>query len=109
MFLEGFKEKEITVKLPVWAPGSYLVREFSKNINQVRVLNELDKPLKIKKTAKNSWKIKKQMEQKSIRVFYEVYAFELSVRTSFLDLTHGFVSGAGVFMYVEKHKSFWKS
>ena len=45
MCLEGFKEKEIIVKLPVWAPGSYLVREFSKNINQVRVLNELDKPL----------------------------------------------------------------
>ena len=104
MCLEGFKEKEITVKLPVWAPGSYLVREFSKNINQVRVLNELDKPLKIKKTAKNSWKIKTN-GAKSIRVFYEVYAFELSVRTSFLDLTHGFVSGAGVFMYVEKHKS----
>ena len=32
MFIEDFQEKEITVKLPVWAPGSYLVREFSKNI-----------------------------------------------------------------------------
>ena len=36
-------------------------------------------------------------------VKYEVYAFELSVRTSFLDLTHGFVSGSGVFMFVEDH------
>jgi predicted metalloprotease with PDZ domain len=38
-------------------------------------------------------------------VKYEVYAFELSVRTPFLDLTHGFVSGTGVFMYTEKSKN----
>jgi len=103
MSLEGFKEKEITVKLPVWAPGSYLVREFSKNINQVNAEDGSKNPLEIKKTAKNCWKIKTN-GAKSIRVFYEVYAFELSVRTSFLDLTHGFVSGAGVFMYLDGNK-----
>ena len=104
MYIEDFKEKEITVKLPVWAPGSYLVREFSKNLNQVKAENGTKNPLKIKKTSKNTWKIETN-GSKSIRVYYEVYAFELSVRTSFLDLTHGFVSGAGVFMYVEGNKN----
>src|SRR5690606_7460663 len=40
-----------------------------------------------------------------VQIKYEVYSFELSVRTSFLDLTHGFVSGTGVFMYVDDLKS----
>ena len=45
------------------------------------------------------------MEKKKIVVKYEVYAFELSVRTSFLDLSHGFVSGSGVFMYAESYQN----
>ena len=60
--------------------------------------------LAVKKTNKNTWKILKG-NTKKVRIKYEVYAFELTVRTSFLDLTHGFVSGSGVFMYVDGHKS----
>jgi predicted metalloprotease with PDZ domain len=103
MNLNGFKEKELTIKMPVWAPGSYLVREFAKNVDLVKAFDEQGKPLKVTKTSKNGWKIQKG-EAKNVRVVYEVYAFELSVRTSFLDMTHGFVSGSGVFMYIEKYK-----
>ena len=100
MILEDFKQKEIEIKMPVWAPGSYLVREFSKNVNQVRAKDESNKALKITKKLKNTWVIDNTSKPKKISIKYEVYAFELSVRTSFLDLTHGFVSGSGVFMYV---------
>ena len=102
MELKDFNEKEIDISLPVWAPGSYLVREFSKNINTVKAFDENGNPLEIKKKRKNSWTINKAKHKKVI-VKYEVYAFELSVRTSFLDLTHGYVSGSGVFMFVENH------
>ena len=102
MELEDFNEKEIDISLPVWAPGSYLVREFSKNINMVKAFDENGNPLEIKKQRKNSWTINKSKNKKVV-VKYEVYAFELSVRTSFLDLTHGYVSGSGVFMFVEGH------
>lgn len=102
MELKDFNEKEIDISLPVWAPGSYLVREFSKNINLVKAFDENGNPLAIKKKRKNSWTINKAKHKKVI-VKYEVYAFELSVRTSFLDLTHGYVSGSGVFMFVENH------
>lgn len=104
MTLEDIKDKEVTVKLPVWSPGSYLVREFSKNLNQVKATNEKGKELVVTKTSKNAWKIERG-DAKQIHVHYEVYAFELSVRTSFLDLTHGFVSGSGVFMYTEQTKN----
>lgn len=100
MELTDIKAQTITVKMPVWAPGSYLVREFSKNVNQVLAVDENNRPLPIHKTSKNAWEIKKGKAKKVI-VNYEVYAFELSVRTSFLDLSHGFVSGSGVFCYVD--------
>lgn len=103
MTLSDFKEKELNLKLPVWAPGSYLVREFSKNLNLVKAYDENGKEIQVFKKTKNSWTVKSKGEKK-IKVKYEVYAFELSVRTSFLDLTHGFVSGSGVFMYVDGYK-----
>ena len=104
MILEGFKEKQLEIKMPVWAPGSYLVREFSKNVNQVLAFDENKVSIKTIKTAKNTWQLQNASKGKKIIIKYEVYAFELSVRTSFLDLTHGFVSGSGVFMYVNSHQ-----
>ena len=91
-------------KLPVWTPGSYLVREFSKNLNQVRAIDAQGKELTVKKKAKNAWEVQCNGAA-SYTVFYEVYAFELSVRTSYLDNTHGFVAGAGVFMYTEETRN----
>lgn len=103
MELTDFKESVLTIKMPVWSPGSYLVREFSKNVDQVLATDENGKKLKISKTAKNAWQITKG-KSKKVKIMYDVYAFELTVRTSFIDLTHGFVSGSGVFMYVDLHK-----
>lgn len=104
MELSDFDAKEINVKMPVWAPGSYLAREFAKHVNLVKAFDEKGKALEVKKTNKNTWNVKKGNASK-VTVKYEVYAFELSVRTSFLDLTHGFVSGSGVFMYVDGFKN----
>ena len=103
MELEGFSKKEIEVKMPVWAPGSYLVREFAKNVDMVTAKDENGNALEVKKTSKSTWNVAKG-KAKKVTVSYEVYAFELTVRTSFLDLTHGFVSSAGVFMYVDGYK-----
>ena len=104
MELKDFKEKSLDIKMPVWAPGSYLVREFAKNVNMVYAFDENGKALKVTKKTKNTWTIDKG-KAKSVKVNYEVYSFELSVRTSFLDLTHGFVSGSGVFMYVNGYQN----
>jgi len=102
MELTDFKESEVHIKMPVWAPGSYLVREFSRNVDLVYATDETGKKWRLDKDAKNAW-VLKTGKAKKIRVSYEVYSFELSVRTCFLDLTHGYVSGSGMFMYVDKH------
>ncbi len=103
MLISDLKDNEIEIKMPVWAPGSYLVREFSKNVNLVKAFDEKGNSLEVVKKTKNAWIVKKGLAKK-VKINYEVYAFELSVRTSFLDLTHGYVSGTGIFMYVEKLK-----
>jgi predicted metalloprotease with PDZ domain len=104
MLLKDIKSKETEVKMPVWAPGSYLVREFSKNVNLVKAFDENGNSIEVIKTSKNKWLVKNN-KTKNFTVKYEVYAFELSVRTSFLDLTHGFVSGTSIFMYSEATKN----
>jgi len=85
--------------MPVWTPGSYKVRDFSKNVeNLFATSNNLN--LTIKKLSKNTWRV--QTPQKSeVRITYKVYAYENSVRTSFLDMSHGYVNGASVFMTIK--------
>ena len=101
--LTDFSEDELVLSLPTWTPGSYLIREYSKHLNLVRATDAKGKELPIGKIAKNKWSIYKKDVQKVI-VKYEVYAFDLTVRTSFLDLTHGYLNGTNVFMYPEGHK-----
>jgi len=102
--ISGNEDAQVEVKMPVWTPGSYLVREFSKNVNLVKAFSKDGKSISVTKKSKNAWIINAGKE-KDIQVKYEVYAFEVSVRTPFLDLSHGFVSGSGVFMYTDKSKN----
>ena len=103
MQVEQVKQKTATVKLPVWAPGSYLVREFSRHLNQIKAYSLQGAALPVIKKTKNAWEVDLK-GQTAFVLKYEVYAFELSVRTSFLDETHGFVSGPSMFMYLDGHK-----
>ena len=96
------KDKTLDFKMPVWAPGSYMVREFAKNVDWFSAKGD-DKELSWNKTDKNTWRVNTNGAKK-VSVSYKVYAYELSVRTSFLDASHGFVSGSGVFMYIDKKK-----
>ncbi len=104
MEISDFKAKEISIKMPVWAPGSYLVREFAKSVNIVKAFDQDGNPLEIHKCNKSTWTINTKGVKK-VKVQYEVYAFELSVRTSFLDDSHGYINGTSVFMYVENNKN----
>lgn len=100
MTISNIKKEEITVKMPVWTPGSYLVREFSKNIESFAVATADNSPISYEKTRKNTWKINTKGKS-SIKVSYRVYAFEISVRTSFIDADHAFLSPTGIFMFVD--------
>ncbi len=100
--LTDFLEEKLVIVMPVWSPGSYLIREFPKNVNLVRAKDENGKELTVQKVSKNKWEINKGSAKK-VTVNYEVYAFELTVRTSFLDKTHGYLNGTSVFTFPEGH------
>jgi predicted metalloprotease with PDZ domain len=101
--LTDFSEEKLVITMPVWTPGSYLLREFPKNVNLVLAKDENGKALSIHKISKNKWEINKGSAKK-VTVNYEVYAFELTVRTSFLDKTHGYLNGTSVFTFPEGYK-----
>ena len=98
MSVTDFKGGDMLVKMPVWAPGSYLVREFSKSVEQVSAKSG-GQSLRVEKVSKNTWRIKAG-KNKQVDVSYAVYANELSVRTSYVDEEHAYLNGTSVFMYV---------
>ena len=73
--------------MPTWAPGSYLIREFSKNVEEFQAKSEQDKSLLVEKTAKNTWRVITKGAKTAV-ITYKVYAFEMSVRTSFFGCCH---------------------
>ena len=87
--------------MPTWTPGSYLVREFSRNVLDLIAFDiEDDTKLVSKKTSKNVWEVSTGGAT-NVRVKYRVYALEFTVDTSYLDNMHAVINGASVFMYVD--------
>lgn len=102
--LSGVKKKYVDFTMPVWAPGSYLVREFAKNVESFRATDKSGKTLRSEKIDKNTWRVYTD-KANLVRATYDVYAFEMSVRTSFLDASHGYVNGTSIFMYPEGYQN----
>jgi len=90
---------ETNVIMPVWTPGSYLIREFERNVQDFSA-DSAGQPLNWTKTNKNTWQIKTN-GARQWRVFYRVYANEFSVRTNELNADHAFWNNAALLMYPE--------
>ena len=91
--------KEDTLVMPVWTPGSYLVREYARNVQDFSATDAAGRPLQWEKIDKNSWRVKTNLSPEW-RVTYRVYANELSVRTSELNSDHAFWNNAALLMYL---------
>uniref|UniRef100_UPI00404A0CB2 M61 family metallopeptidase n=1 Tax=Daejeonella sp. TaxID=2805397 RepID=UPI00404A0CB2 len=100
MEISGLKGEYLDLKMPVWTPGSYLIREFGKNVESFEAFNAEGVSLNAQKVNKNTWRVTIH-KNGSIKVSYRVYSFEISVRTSFVDESHAFLSPTGIFMYPE--------
>ncbi|WP_296225509.1 M61 family metallopeptidase [Ralstonia sp. UBA689] len=84
--------------LPAWIPGSYMIREFARNIVRIEAASG-DKPVRLTKHDKHTWQAAPCSGP--LTVSYDVYAWDLSVRAAHLDATHGFFNGTSVFLRVE--------
>ncbi|NGZ86724.1 M61 family metallopeptidase [Duganella aceris] len=86
--------------LPAWIPGSYMIREFSRNIVRIRAESN-GEPVALEKLDKHSWQAAPLSDRTaSLTLHYEVYAWDLSVRAAHLDQNHAFFNGTSVYLRV---------
>jgi predicted metalloprotease with PDZ domain len=86
------------LQLPVWIPGSYLVREFAKHLLNLRCTQN-GKPVPTEQTDKSHWQVRCDPSQ-PLQAQYEVYARDASVRAAWLDAQRGFFNGTSMCLRV---------
>lgn len=93
-------EPHAELVMPVWTPGSYMVREFARHVQDFEATDAGGKALTWTKLNKNTWRIV-TLGARDWRATYRVYANELSVRTNELNSDHAFWNNAALLMYPE--------
>ncbi|QSX35837.1 M61 family metallopeptidase [Shewanella sedimentimangrovi] len=91
--------KNQRLTLPAWIPGSYMVRDFARNLIGLSASTAGHK-VGITQLDKQTWQLDCNGTA-PVSIKYQVYAFDLSVRSAHLDMTHGFFNGSSVFLAVE--------
>jgi len=89
-----------TVRLPTWIPGSYMIRDFAKNIVTMDAASD-GQAVTLEKLDKTSWQAPAGLSE--LTLHYVIYAWDLSVRTAHLDVHHGFFNGTSVFLSADGH------
>ncbi|HVZ73418.1 MAG TPA: PDZ domain-containing protein [Polyangia bacterium] len=89
----------VELVFPAWAPGSYLVRDFVRHVYRLAITDAEGRALPVTRLDKQRWRV--ETGGRAFRVAYRVFAFEQSVRTSFLDDSHAYWNGTSLFFYVE--------
>lgn len=87
-----------TLSLPVWIPGSYLVREFSKNLQNLEA-RQGKRRVAVRQSDKHTWQVDANPDAPLV-LQYQVYAFDNSVRTAWLDSQRGFFNGTSLCLQV---------
>ena len=94
--------KTYNLSLPTWLPGSYMIRDFAKHIHQISAFNSQQQEIALAKIDKQSWQLTATDEK--VTLTYQVFAFDLSVRTAYLDTERGFFNGSSTFLCVEEFR-----
>ena len=91
------------LSLPVWIPGSYLVREFAKNLQSLSATQN-GQSVPAEQLSKNQWKIACSADAECV-ISYQVCAYDTSVRTAWLDRRRGFFNGTSLCLRVHGQES----
>ncbi len=87
------------LSLPVWIPGSYMVREFARHLSRLEA-RQGDKAVTLTPLDKTTWQAACK-GRTPLTLSYLVYAFDTSVRAAFLDASRGFFNGTSLCLRVE--------
>lgn len=92
----------VDLVFPAWAPGSYMVRDFVRHVFRLEIADNRGRalaPADVVRVDKQRWRI--ASAGRAFRVRYRVFAFEATVRTSFLDDSHAYWNGTSLFFFVD--------
>lgn len=89
--------------LPAWLPGSYMIRDFSKNLSDISVVDPQGNILGIHKKDKQTWHVDACTGE--VTVSYRVYAWDMSVRTAYIDQTRAYFNGSSLFLRLMTQES----
>jgi predicted metalloprotease with PDZ domain len=92
--------EHVELKMPVWTPGSYLVREYARHVQDVDVKNAAGNSLAWRKINKNTWQVDTAGAHEIVAT-YKVYSNELTVRTNELNDQHGFWNNAAALFFIK--------
>ncbi|MBI3132833.1 MAG: M61 family metallopeptidase [Acidobacteria bacterium] len=90
------------IELPAWTPGSYLIRDYARLVDRVRIVRGTLEETIHEKLDKQRWPLPASKDGLVLR--YRVYGNELTVRTNHIDPTHAQVIPAATFMVPEGQK-----
>ncbi len=88
----------VDLNLPSWTPGSYLIRDFATNLEQLEARDSAGNPLTVRKRATNRWQVDAAGVNR-VTVEYDVWAGRRNVSESWVEAEFGLLNGAGVFLY----------
>ena len=91
------------LSLPAWIPGSYMIRDFSKNIVRFNAVDEDGNNVEYQRIDKQSWKLAPC--DAGVFVHYEIYAFDLSIRSAYICDQYAFFNGTSVFLKVHDQEN----
>jgi predicted metalloprotease with PDZ domain len=83
--------------MPVWTPGSYMIREYARNLEGFAVSGDRNQPLAMEKSRKNRWRVQAE-GHRTVRVKYRVYARALKVQSNWVDADFAMLNGAPTFL-----------
>lgn len=89
---------KLELVMPVWTPGSYLIREYARHVQDFNAEDKQGKPLPWRKINKNTWQVD-TAGLKEFFVRYKVYANELTVRTNELNSEHAFWNNSALLLH----------
>jgi predicted metalloprotease with PDZ domain len=87
----------VDLMMAVWTPGSYMVREYSRNVEAVSAAGPDGRTMPVEKTDKNRWRVA-TAGATSATVKYRLYAREMSVRTNWVEADFAMINGAPTFI-----------
>jgi predicted metalloprotease with PDZ domain len=95
--IKNWQQPQLHLQMPVWTPGSYMVREYSRHLQDFKAVDAQGNSLSSRKTAKNHWCVEGSGD---LTISYRVFANDLTVRTNHLDASHGYFNPAALLFLV---------